>query len=336
MTNAVPVPAAAHTRIAALSLGVAVVLLGVKSYAWLLTGSQAIFSDAAESIVNVVAAAFAFRVLAWAGQPADREHPFGHGKIEFFSAAFEGGLVVAAALAILWQATDALVDRAEPRELDLGLLLTLAAGLANGALGWHLVRHGRKHRSAAIEADGHHVLSDFVTSLGVVAGLLAVRFTGLWWLDPAIAFAMGLLLVRTGWRLVRRSVGALLDEEDPAFVARLVAMLEPHVRGGLIRIHQLRALRAGRFHHISAHLVVPEFWSVQRAHAAADALAAKVLAEFEGEGDIDFHTDPCERRYCAGCDVADCTIRAAAFVARPPLSVEEAVAPDPTSHAPDA
>lgn len=334
MTPVVGTPAAAHTRLAALSLGVAVVLLGVKSYAWLLTGSQAIFSDAAESIVNVVAAAFAFRVLAWAGQPADREHPFGHGKIEFFSAAFEGGLVVAAAFAILWQATDALIDGSKPQQLDVGLMLTLAAGLANGALGWHLVRHGRKHHSAAIEADGHHVLSDFVTSLGVVAGLLAVHVTGVWWLDPALAGLMGLWLLRTGWKLVRSSVGALLDEEDPAFVQRLVAMLQPHVRDGFIRIHQLRAIRAGRFHHISAHLVVPGFWPVSRAHAAADQLAGKVLAEFEGEGDIDFHTDPCERKYCAACDLADCPVRAAAFAGRPPLTVEEAVAPDPASHVP--
>jgi cation diffusion facilitator family transporter len=332
VTTHAAAPASAHTRLAALSLAVAVVLLAVKSYAWLLTGSQAIFSDAAESIVNVVAAAFAFRVLAWAGQPADREHPFGHGKIEFFSAAFEGGLVVAAALAILWQATDALIDGSKPQQLDVGLILTFGAGLANGALGWLLVRHGRKHHSAAIEADGHHVLSDFVTSLGVVVGLLAVYATDIWWLDPAIAGLMGLWLLRTGWRLVRTSVGALLDEEDPAFVQRLVAMLEPHVRGGFIRIHQLRAIRAGRFHHISAHLVVPEFWTVQRAHAAADALAAKVLAEVEREGDIDFHTDPCDRKYCAACDLADCPVRAAAFVARPPLSVEEAVAPDPASH----
>jgi cation diffusion facilitator family transporter len=327
-------PAAAHTRLAALSLAVAVVLLGVKSYAWLLTGSQAIFSDAAESIVNVVAAAFAFRVLAWAGQPADREHPFGHGKIEFFSAAFEGGLVVAAAFAILWQATDALLAAATPRELDVGLALTFGAGLANGALGWHLVRHGRKHRSAAIEADGHHVLSDFVTSLGVVAGLLAVRVTGLWWLDPAVAAAMGLWLLRTGWGLVRASVGALLDEEDPEFTKRLVATLQPHMRDGFIRVHQLRAIRAGRFMHISAHLVVPGFWQVQRAHAAADELAVRLLAELHGEGDIDFHTDPCERLYCAACDLADCPERTAAFSGRPTLTVEEAVAPDPASHGP--
>lgn len=332
MTSAAGTPAAAHTRLAALSLAVAVILLAVKSYAWLLTGSQAIFSDAAESIVNVVAAAFALRVLSWAGQPADREHPFGHGKIEFFSAAFEGGLVVAAALAILWQATDALIDGSKPQQLDIGLMLTFGAGLANGALGWLLVRHGRKHQSAAIEADGHHVLSDFVTSLGVVIGLLTVYVTGVWWLDPAIAALMGLWLLRTGWRLVRTSVGALLDEEDPGFVQRLVTMLQPHVRDGFIRIHQLRAIRAGRFHHVSAHLVVPEFWPVSRAHAAADQLAAKVLAEFEG--DIDFHTDPCERKFCAACDLADCPVRAAAFRGRPPLTVEEVVAPDLASHVP--
>jgi cation diffusion facilitator family transporter len=321
-----------HTRVAALSLVVAVVLLAVKFWAWQLTGSQAIFSDALESIVNVLAACFALAVVAWALRPADRDHPYGHGKIEFISAAFEGGLISFAALVILWQAGLALHAGATPQHLDAGLWLTAAAGAANGALGWFLVRHGSRHRSAAIEADGHHVLSDFWTSVAVVAGLLAVRTTGLWWIDPLVAAAMGLLLLATGWRVVRRATGGLLDEEDPAFLRRLVQALAPHVRDGIIRVHQLRAIRAGRFHHVSAHLVVPEFWSVQRAHDAADALAARVLADVGGETGIEFHTDPCERAYCRKCDLEACAVRAQPFAGLQPLTVDEAVEPDPRAH----
>lgn len=325
-------PERGHTGIAVVSLLVAVLLLGVKFYAYHRTGSQAIFSDALESIVNVVAAAFALGVLAYAGQPADRDHPYGHGKVEFFSAAFEGGLIFCAAVLILWQAGVAFVHGQAPQQLDLGLWLTLGAGLANGALGLWLVRHGRRLHSAALEADGHHVLSDFYTSLGVVGGLLAVWLTDLPWLDPLVAAAMGLLLLVTGWQLVARAIAGLLDAEDPVLLRQLVAVLDQHVRDGVIRIHHLRAIRAGRFRHVSAHLVVPEFWSVQQAHDTAEALAAKVLRELPGDGDIDFHTDPCERSYCRSCDLDACSVRAQPFVRLEPLTVDEAVAPDPHAH----
>ncbi len=331
-TGVPPERSPTHTGIALLSLVVATALLGVKFWAWRITGSQAVFSDALESIVNVVAAAFALGVLAYAGRPADRDHPFGHGKVEFFSAAFEGGLIFFAALVILWQAIDRLLHPVLVQQIDFGLLLTLLAGLGNGVLGWYLVRHGRTHRSAAIEADGHHVLSDFFTSIGVLVGLLAVRFTGLPWFDPLAAAVMAVWLLVTGWRLVRRAAGGLLDEEDPKLLQQLVTVLGPHVRDGVIRVHHLRAIRSGRFHHVSAHLVVPEFWSVERAHDTAEALAASVLREISGDGDIDFHTDPCERAYCSMCDLDACSVRRQPFVGLRPLTVDEAVAPDPEVH----
>lgn len=315
-----------------MSLVVAVVLLAVKFWAYAATGSQAVFSDALESIVNVVAAIAAFAVLRYADQPADRDHPFGHGKAEFISAAFEGGLIVFAAIVIVWQAGLKLWHGAEVQRLDFGLLLTIAAGIGNGALGAWLVHYGRTHRSAAIEADGHHVLSDFWTSVGVAVGLLAVRVTGLPWLDPVAAALMAIWLLVTGVRLVRRAAGGLLDAEDPDLLRQLVAVLGPRVRNGVIRIHHLRAIRAGRFHHVSAHLVVPEFWSVERAHDTADQLAASVLREIPGEGDIDFHTDPCERAYCRMCDLESCSVRAHPFVGLSPLTVDEAVRPDPDVH----
>lgn len=321
-----------HAWVGLVSLTTAVVLLAIKFWAYAVTGSQAVFSDALESIVNVVAAAAAFGVLTYADRPADRDHPFGHGKAEFISAAFEGGLIVFAALVILWQAIVKLVHGGELQQLDLGLVLVIVAGLGNGALGFWLVRYGRKHHSAAIEADGHHVLSDFWTSVGVAIGLVLVRVTGLPWIDPVAAALMALWLLVTGFRLVRRSAGGLLDEEDPALLQKLVEVLGPRVRNGVIRVHHLRAIRAGRFHHISAHLVVPEFWSVERAHDTADALAASVLREIAGEGDIDFHTDPCQRAYCGMCDLETCSVRQQPFVGLQPLTVDEAVQPDPEVH----
>jgi cation diffusion facilitator family transporter len=327
-----PAIARRHTAVALTSLVVAVALLAVKFWAYHLTGSQAVFSDALESIVNVVAAAVALFVVTYAGMPADRDHPFGHGKVEFFSAFLEGALVTAAAVLILWQAVEALLGGAELRRLELGLLLTLAAGVANGALGWWLVRYGRRHHSAAIEADGHHVLSDFWTSAAAVVGLLLVQLTDLAWLDPLVAGLMAFWLLWTGVGIVRRAAAALLDAEDPELLRQLVAMLGPRVRDGIIRIHGLRAIRSGHYRHISAHLVVPEFWTVDRAHTAAETLAAQVIAELPGDGEIDFHTDPCERNYCAMCDYEACSVRREPFLGVRPLTVDEAVLPDPEVH----
>lgn len=321
-----------HVRMAALSLVAAVVLLTVKFWAWFATGSQAVFSDALESIVNVVAAALLIAGLVYASRPADRDHPFGHGKIEFLAAAFEGGLIFFAALVIIWQSLWALWYGAEIREIEFGILLTFAAGVGNGALGLFLVRFGRRHHSAAIEADGQHVLSDFWTSLGAIVGLVLVRLTGVVWLDPLVAILTALMLLATGWRLVRRAAGALLDEEDPELLREVVGVLSTRVGDGVIRVHHLRAIRSGHFRHISAHLVVPEFWTVERAHDAAEELAAQVVREMPGEGDITFHTDPCERGYCAMCDLEACSVRRRPFTGLEPLTVEEAVRPDPDSH----
>jgi cation diffusion facilitator family transporter len=318
----------ARLRAGAISLVVSVVLLAAKYQAYVLTGSTAILSDALESIVNVVAAVFAVGGLVFAGRPADRNHPYGHGKVEFFSAAFEGGLIAFAAVVIIYEVVQSLLRGVEIRRLESGLLIVLVAGLANLALGLFLIRTGRKHESLTLVADGQHVLSDFNTSAGIVVGLLLVRLTGLAWLDPLVAGVVALNLMWTGARLVRHAAGGLLDEEDTGLLNRLLEVLRGHVGQGVIRVHHLRAIRAGRFHHVDAHLVVPEFWSVEQAHALAEDLAEQVIKEVGVEGELVFHTDPCHRAYCAMCDLRDCVVRREPFRTRPTLTLEEAVQPD--------
>ena len=319
-----------HVRLSAglVSLVVGAGLLGAKYVAYRLTGSAAVLSDAMESIVNVVAALFALGGLVFAGRPADRNHPYGHGKIEFFSAAFEGGLIAFAAVMIVYEAILCLVQGLEVRAVDMGLLIVGGAGIVNLVLGGFLLRTGRTYSSLTLVADGKHVLSDFWTSLGVVVGLLLVRVTGVVWLDPVVAAIVGVNLAWTGMRLVRHAAGGLLDEEDTELVTRLLAALNASMVPGIIRVHNLRAIRFGRFTHIDAHLVVPEFWSVERAHDAADAFERQVIASGALEGEIVFHTDPCRRIYCARCDIADCPIRVEPFRSRPALTVEEVVQPD--------
>jgi len=313
-----------RVRAAILSLVVALVLLGGKYVAYLVTGSAAVLSDALESIINVVAAVFVLASIVSAVKPADREHPYGHGKIEYFSAAFEGGLIAFAALVIAWYAVVDLVRGPEVRAAELGMLITFVCGLGNAALGWHLLTVGRRERSLSLVADGRHVLADFWTSAGVIVGLLLVRVTGLAWFDPITALLVAVNLAVAGGRLVRQAAGGLLDEEDAPLLGELVQAFELARDPGLIRVHSLRAIRAGRFTHVDAHLIVPEYWTVEHSHRVVDAFEERVLDSCSVEGEIAFHTDPCGRALCGLCEVLDCPVRQAPFTDRPPLTVEEA------------
>jgi cation diffusion facilitator family transporter len=315
-------------RAGVISLAVGVGLLGGKFFAYQLTGSTSVLSDALESIVNVVAAVFALGCLAFAGRPADRNHPYGHGKIEYFAAAFEGGLIAFAAILIIHEAVQGFFQPSPLQQLDLGLAITFGAGLVNAALGWFLLRTGRATQSLTLVADGKHVLSDFWTSLGVILGLLLVRFTGITWFDPLVAAVVGFNLGWTGVWLVRHAAGGLLDEEDTQLIGKLVKAFDAYRIPGIIRIHHLRAIRYGRFTHVDAHLVVPEYWPVDRAHVLAESFEERVMNACGVEGEIVFHTDPCHRAYCGQCDVMDCPVRQEPFVARPPHTLEEAVRTD--------
>lgn len=311
-------------RAALLSVAVGVLLLIVKYVAWLATGSSAILSDALESVTNVVAALFALAGLRFASRPADTSHPYGHGKIEYMSAVFEGGLISTAAFLILWFAAVELFGGASVRQIDFGLLLTVLAGLVNGGLGLYLIRVGKRTDSITLIADGRHVLSDFKTSVGVVVGLVIVLVTGHAFFDPLAAILVGLNLAWTGIRLVRHGAAGLLDEEDTGLLGRLVAAFEASHMPGIIRLHRLRAIRSGAQTHADAHLIVPEFWTVETAHEALQEFEAAVLAAGRIDGEIVFHVDPCRREMCRVCALEDCPIRREAFTGRPPLTLDEA------------
>jgi cation diffusion facilitator family transporter len=315
-------------RAGLISLVVATAMLVAKYQAYRMTGSTAVLSDALESIVNVVAAVFALGGLVFAGRPADRNHPYGHGKIEFFSAAFEGGLIAFASVLIVYEAIRSLFAGPEVRQIGAGVLIVLGSGLVNLALGVYLVRTGRRYASLTLVADGQHVLADVWTSVGVVIGLGLVHLTDRAWLDPLVALLVALWLMWTGTRLVRHAAGGLLDEEDPMLLNQVLGALQRYVGGGVIRVHHLRAIRSGRFQHVEAHLVVPEFWSVERAHDVSEDVAARVMRDLGVEGEMVFHTDPCHRVYCDVCDLEECPIRREPFRKVTPLTLEEAVQPD--------
>lgn len=309
-------------------------ILSLKAAAYYLTGSMALQSDALESIVNVVAAGFGLGAVIFAGQPADKDHPYGHGKMEYFAAAFEGGLISLAALVIFYESTLALLRGVELRSLGLGLALNLGAGALNGLLGWYLLRAGRRLKSKTLEADGLHVLSDFYTTGGIFIGLMLVQFTGWSWLDPVIAIGVAFLLAKTGFGLVRESAAALLDEEDSGTIGVIVGamdrLLEKGVdETGVITVHGLRAIRSGRYTHVDIHLVVPEYAPVAEAHDKTERFEKKLIAASGLEGELHVHLDPCRRKYCARCTDSRCPIRVEPLKAPVPLTAEEAVTAEP-------
>ena len=311
----------------ALSLAVSIVLMVVKFWAHNMTESQAIFSDAVESIVNVLAAMVALWVIWYSAKPADEDHPYGHGKIEFFSAAFEGGLITFASLAICVEATKALIRGETLTHLNEGLVLVAAAGIGNLLLGLYLSKRGKALSSVALKASAAHVISDFWTSAGVIGGLFVVQLTGWLWADSVTALLVGLWLGFTGFRLVASAIGGLMDQEDPKLLETLADVFRKSTKPGIIQIHHVRVIRSGWYHHIDAHLVMPEFWDVKRVHEVVNAFERSVIQNYEYGGEMNYHVDPCRRAYCRFCDVADCPIRQESFEEAMPVRLEHLRSP---------
>ncbi len=307
-------------------------IFAMKVVAYRLTGSAAVLSDALESIVNVVASLVALYVIWFSSQPADREHPYGHGKAEYFSAAFEGGLIFFAAILIIYEAVKALLFPHPPQKLEIGIAIVSGAAFLNLLLGLYLKRVGRAHHSDALQASGAHVISDVVTTAGVIIGLGLVLLTDIQWLDPVIAILIGVQLGFSGYKIVRESMGGLLDEINENSLTDLSAALEKNRRPGIIDIHQLRIMRNGRFHHVDAHLVVPEYWDVAKVHSESQDFENAVVADYIFDGELAFHVDPCKKSYCSECDMPDCPIRLHPFQARKPFTVKSLTEGPPESN----
>ena len=274
-----------------LSLAVGVLMLAGKGSAYLLTGSTAILSDALESVIHVLAVGFAAFSLHLSAKPADRNFPYGYERIAFFSAGFEGALIVLAAVSIIWVAADKWIHGLEIERLGTGVLLVAAASVVNGALGWYLVRTGRRTGSIILEANGQHVLTDCWTSVGVVGGLCLVLITGWLPFDPIVAIAVALNIIWSGAQLLYRSVGGLMDYADPARTNRVLAAIEPLQRDLGFTHHGLRVRHTGNRTLVEVHLLFPFAVTLGDAHRRATVLERHLAQDLDEEVEVVTHLE---------------------------------------------
>lgn len=289
--------------------GLSVLILIIKFAAYYTTSSVAILTDALESIVNVAAGIIGLYSLYVAAKPRDMDHPYGHGKAEFLSAAVEGTLIGSAGAIILYKAVQQLFNPVNIRQLDTGIWLVAVSAVANYIISFFCLRTGRKNQSLALMASGRHLQSDTLSTIGIIAGLLMLRFTGLWWIDSAVAILFGGIIIVTGYRILRKSIAGIMDEADYGLLARLVEVLNRNRQENWIDLHNLRVIKYGSVLHIDCHLTVPWYQNVHEAHREIDALDRLVRNEFGESLELFVHSDGCLPFSCRICKKTDCAER---------------------------
>ncbi|MCA1442822.1 cation transporter [Ensifer sp. IC4062] len=278
-------------RLAFWGMPLSVGVMGLKMLAWWVTGSVALLSDGLESIVNVVAAVIAYVAIGYAAKPADAGHPFGHHKAEYFSAVIEGVLIVVAALLIIWEAVPEMMAPELLNAPVLGLAINFAASVINAIWAYVLIRAGARHRSPALSADGHHILSDVATSAGVLVGLLLAIATGYAILDPLLAVIVAGNILLQGWKVISRSVDGLMDKAVPAEEEEAIKQAIAANAGGSLGVHDLKTRQAGPVIFVDFHMVVPEAMPVGDAHDICDRVEDAIRVVHPGAR-IAIHVEP--------------------------------------------
>lgn len=278
-------------RLAAANIAIALVVIAIKYVAYLVSGSVALFSDALESVVNVMTAVTAFAAIRLSAKPADSDHPFGHHKAEFLAAMFEGAMIAVAAVLILMKARSAFIEGVKIEHSALGIGLNIVASVLNGVWAWVLINRGRSWRSPALVADGQHLFTDVMTSVGVVAGLAIAVLTGFHLLDPLIAAVVALNILWMGYKIAVQSMSHLLDEAaSPEIEQRIRKVIEANGSGAL-EAHDIRTRQAGRALFIEFHLIVPGAMTVDDAHVICDRLEHAIENTIEGS-EVVIHVEP--------------------------------------------
>jgi cation diffusion facilitator family transporter len=294
-------------RWAKIALFVGIGLLAIKLVAYFLTSSQAIFSDALENMANVVTAGFAVYAIRLSHRPADQDHPYGHGKIEFLSAGLEGATILLAAVFIVGKIVNSFLAREtrHVQRLDIGLTLMTAALIINGILGIALWLRGRKTRAIILEAGGIHLMTDAFDSIAVLIAIALVKLTGWQWLDPAAALVVAIYIAFLGLQLLKRSAAGLMDEQDPNEQQQLQNILSAHVGPTgtppqICSYHKLRFRHSGRNHWVDFHIMVPKDWSIEQGHQVASTIEHEIELAL-GQANATAHVEPCQDPQCPTC-----------------------------------
>ncbi|MDO4781712.1 MAG: cation diffusion facilitator family transporter [Capnocytophaga felis] len=292
---------------------VGVILFIGKLIAWRMTNSDAVFSDAMESIVNVVSAFMGLYSLYLASKPRDNDHPYGHGKIEFVAASIEGVLIVIAGLLIIIQAVNSLLTGIELRQLDWGIGIVSATAVINYIMGYISCKKGKRENSLVLISSGKHLQSDTLSTLGVVLSLLLVYLTDWLWLDSVVAMLFGGYIMLVGYKIVRKALGGIMDEKDEILFSEIVKVLKENRCEKWIDIHNMKVQQFGSHLHIDAHITLPYYYSLQEAHQEMEKVIQLLLENTERTVEFNFHMDDCKPFSCEICNI-QCAFRSRPFV----------------------
>lgn len=294
-----------------------VLLFVLKMLAYWLTNSVAVLTDALESTVNVVTGFTGLYSLRVAARPRDENHPYGHGKVELISASFEGVLILIAGLIIVYESITNLVHPHPVQQLDTGIVIIGITAVVNYLLGAWCVRTGKKHLSMALQASGKHLQSDTWTTVGIIVGLLLLRFTGIGWIDSAVAIVFAIFIIVEGSKIVRQTIAGITDEADMELLKNLISVANQNKKDTWIDLHNLRAIKYGSVLHLDCHLTVPWYFNVNQAHAEVDALNKLIEQHFPQSVEMFVHTDGCvPPASCRVCPIENCEVRKTSFEGR--------------------
>jgi len=295
------------------SLCVSIILMLAKFIAYFLTNANAILTDAAESIVNVIASAFAFYSIYLSTLPKDENHPYGHGKVEFFSAFVEGVLIGIAGIIIVFKSSYDLIYPNEIGQLYDGAIIIGTTGVINLIVGFYLINTGKKNNSITLEADGKHLLTDSISSGGLVVGIILIQLTQIYWLDGVISIALGLYIIFNGYKLTRKSVGGLMDESNIELVKDIVSILQENRDESWIDVHNLRAQQYGSDLHIDCHVTLPYYFDLNTVHQEISNIDKLINFSGKHATELFIHADPCLPACCNYCKMHNCGVRQEAF-----------------------
>jgi len=293
-----------------------VVLFLGKLWAWYLTHSVTVLTDALESTVNVIAGFIGLYSIILSAKPRDIDHPYGHGKAEFISSAVEGSLIFIAGLMIIYEAIDQLIHPKPLHKLDVGIYIVAATGILNFFIGTYAVAQGKKQRSLILESAGKHLRVDAYSTFTIVVGLALIMFTKVQWLDSAVAIVIAIIILVTGYKLVRRSLSGIMDEADMQLLNDVIAYLQTNRHAQWIDLHNLRVMQYGDVMHLDAHMTLPWYYTVKDADAEIHVLEEMIKQHFDNKVEVFVHIDACQPYQCKLCAVKDCPHRQSPFIAQ--------------------